>query len=91
VLTPSTPASDKASILIFTSRPGSFARRGPTNLCYAVSGALHVRLEPGIGKVNPTNTLSCVSVAPARTTTYELTAYGRDGDETRQQLVIFVR
>ena len=80
-----------ANILIFTPRPGSFTTGGPTNLCYAVSDALQVRLEPGIGEVNPTRTLSCIRVAPTRTTTYELTAYGRDGHQVTQQLVIVVR
>ena len=80
-----------ANILIFTPRPGSFTRGGPTNLCYAVSDALQVRLEPGIGELNPTRTLSCIRVAPRRTTTYELTAVGRDGEQVSQQLVIVVR
>jgi NB-ARC domain-containing protein len=80
-----------ASILIFTARPGSITRGGPTNLCYAVSSALQVRLEPEIGDVGPRSTLTCVRVAPARTTTYELTAYGPDGHHTSQQLVIVVR
>jgi hypothetical protein len=88
---PQTAATDRASILIFTPRPGSIAAGGPTRLCYAVSEALHVRLEPGIGEVSPARTLTCLRVAPARTTTYELTASGRNGYQVRQQLVIVVR
>jgi hypothetical protein len=88
---PWAPVSDRASILIFTSRPSSIASDGPTRLCYAVSGALKVRVEPGIGEVNPTSMLTCLRVAPVRTTTYELTAYGRDRHEVKQQLVIIVR
>ena len=80
-----------ANILIFSPRPGSITTGGPTNLCYAVSDALRVRLEPGIGEVDATRTLSCIRVAPPRTTTYELTAYGRDGRQVTQQLVIVVR
>src|SRR5262249_46960791 len=93
-LTPPTrpaPVTDSASILIFTVRPGSIAETGPTALCYAVSGASKVRIEPGIGEVEPTTTLTCRRVAPLRTTTYELTAYGRDGHYARQQVVIVVR
>jgi hypothetical protein len=60
-------------------------------LCYAVSDAVEARVEPGIGDVLPTNTLTCLRVAPARTTTYQLTASGRDGYRVRQQLVIIVR
>jgi hypothetical protein len=83
--------SDKPLIRIFSQRPAQTAARGPTSLCYAVSGALRVRVEPDIGAVSPTSTLTCVRVAPSRTTTYEITAYGRDGDQVRQQLVVIVR
>ena len=83
--------TDRASILIFTPRPGSIATSGPTRLCYAVSDALQVRLEPDIGEITPTRTLTCLRVAPARTTTYQLTAQGRDGQRVSQELVIIVR
>jgi hypothetical protein len=86
-----TNVPDRASILIFTPRPGSIATGAPTALCYAVTAASHARIEPGIGEVTPANTLTCLRVAPPRTTTYELVAYGRDGYRARQQLVIFVR
>ena len=88
---PRGPAPDRASILIFTARPGSIATAGSTNLCYAVSGALRARIEPGIGEVDPADTLTCRRVAPARATTYELVASGRDGVAVRQQLVIVSR
>ena len=60
-------------------------------LCYAVSDAVRARVEPEIGDVPATSTLSCLRVTPARTTTYELTASGRDGQQVRQKLVIIVR
>lgn len=82
---------DRARILIFTPRPGSFATGGPTSLCYAVSETLRVHLEPDIGEVAPSRTLTCLRVAPLRTTTYQLTASGRDGYQVRQQVVIVVR
>ena len=88
---PRTSAADRATILIFTPRPGSIATGAPTALCYAVNGASHARIEPGIGEVTPANTLTCLRVAPRRTTTYELVAYGRDGYRAKQQLVIFVK
>ncbi|HEY0284419.1 MAG TPA: NB-ARC domain-containing protein [Vicinamibacterales bacterium] len=88
---PQPPLTDTPSILIFTPRPGSITRGGPTTLCYAVSEAVQVRLEPGIGDVAPTRTLTCLRVSPARTTTYQLTAYGREGHQVSQQLVIVVR
>src|SRR6478672_10152078 len=87
----SEPTTDRANILIFTPRPGSIATGGSTKLCYAVSGAVQVQVEPGIGDVNATSRLTCLRVAPVRTTTYELTALGRGGDLIKQQLVIVVR
>jgi NB-ARC domain len=85
------PPTDRANILIFTPRPGSITTGGPTKVCYAVSGAVYARVEPGIGDVNPTSRFTCLRVAPLRTTTYELTALGRGGDLIKQQLVIVVR
>jgi hypothetical protein len=85
------PVPDRARILIFTARPDSIAAAGHAGLCYAVEAAFQARIDPGIGEVNPTSTLTCLRVAAARTTTYELTASGRDGHQVRQQLVIAVR
>jgi hypothetical protein len=82
---------DRASILIFSPRPSSIVSKAPTNLCYALSGAVDARVEPGIGDVEPASTLTCLRVSPARTTTYQLLAHGRDGYPVRQQLVIVVR
>lgn len=82
---------DRASILIFSPRPGSITTDRPTELCYAVSGALKARIEPDIGDVTPASTLTCRRVDPERTTTYELTAYGRDGQPVKQQIVIIAR
>ncbi|HJZ75400.1 MAG TPA: NB-ARC domain-containing protein [Vicinamibacterales bacterium] len=83
--------TERASILIFTPRPGSVAAGAPTRLCYAVNDAVQARVEPDIGDVPPTSTLNCLRATPARTTTYELTATGRDGHRVRRQLVIIVR
>jgi NB-ARC domain len=85
------PGVGSSSILIFTARPGSIATSRSTQICYAVSGAYQARIEPTIGEVAPTPTLSCRRVSPVRTTTYEITAYGRDGQHARQQVVVFVR
>jgi hypothetical protein len=101
-LTPQSPAPapapalavsgpQKPNILIFTARPGSIATARPTDLCYAVSDAVETRIEPGIGSVDAADTLTCRRVTPLRTTTYELTAIGRDGDRITQQVVIVVR
>ena len=85
-----TSGSDSSRILIFTVRPAGAATRW-AQICYAVSGAYQARIEPGIGAVDPTSTLSCRRVAPGRTTTYQLTAYGRDGRQASEQVVVLVR
>jgi hypothetical protein len=85
-----TSGSDSSRILIFTVRPAGAATRW-AQICYAVSGADQARIEPGIGAVDPTSTLSCRRVAPGRTTTYQLTAYGRDGRQASEQVVVLVR
>jgi NB-ARC domain len=87
----SVSVGDRANIRIFTPRPGSIVTGRATALCYAVSGALHARVDPGVGEVNPASSLTCVRVRPPRTTTYQLTAYGRDGFAVREQLVLVVR
>lgn len=86
-----TAAARRASILIFTARPGSIATKRPTDLCYAVSDAVRTRIEPAPGDVDTADTLTCRRVMPARTTTYELVAVGRDGIPVSRQLVIVVR
>jgi hypothetical protein len=88
---PDAPAPERANILIFTARPGSIATTRRTSLCYAVNDASQARIEPGIGEVDPAATLTCRRVAPVRTTTYQLSAVGRDGVPVSQQLVIVVR
>jgi hypothetical protein len=77
--------------VFYLTAGGSIPTAGRTAVCYAVDAAFQARIDPGIGEVNPTSTLTCLRVAPARTTTYELTASGRDGQQARQQLVIVVR
>ncbi len=86
-----TPGIDRASVLIFTARPGSIVTAGSTEVCYAVSDTVLASIEPAVGNVSPTSTLTCRCVSPSHTTTYVLTASGRDGVDVTKQLVIVVR
>ena len=90
---PAGPAekANASPIRIFTARPGSIAAARSTEICYAVNGASQARIDPGIGDVDPTSTLTCRRVTPARTTTYRLTAQGRDGTHHSQSVVVVVR
>jgi hypothetical protein len=91
ILPPAAEKVDASNILIFTARPGATAAGRSTEICYAVKDAFQARIDPGIGNVDPTSTLTCRRVAPARTTTYRLTASGRDGNDHTQSVVVVVR
>ena len=80
-----------ATVLIFTARPGSIVTAGSTDVCYAVTDAVQVRIDPEVGDVPPSTSLTCRRVAPRQTTTYTLTASGRDGTDVSRQVVIAVR
>jgi NB-ARC domain len=88
---PTPVSTTPASIVAFTARSTSITLGGVTELCYAVNGAVKARIEPGVGAITPTGALTCLRVAPERTTTYELTASGADGRQVGRQLVIAVR
>jgi len=90
VLETTADVAPPSSIRIFTARPGSIAAARPIELCYALSGASEARIDPGLGDVDPTSTLTCRRVTPARTTTYRLTAYGQDGNHHSQSVVVVV-
>jgi hypothetical protein len=62
--------------------PGS-----PAELCYEVSGASSLRIEPEIGEVEPLDK-GCRTVKPAQTTTYKLTASGSDNRPVSQEATV---
>ncbi len=64
---------DRFDILKFFPYPGVIQRGDSTMLCYSVSNAKSVTLEPQSNAVWPAFE-RCVSVAPKKTTTYTLTA-----------------
>ena len=64
---------DRFEILAFYANPAVIGRGDSTDLCYSVSNAKSVTLEPQTSKVWPSYE-HCVSVSPHKTTTYMLTA-----------------
>jgi hypothetical protein len=64
---------NRFEILAFYANPPAINRGDSTDLCYSVSNAKSVTLEPQSSKVWPSYE-HCVSVSPRRTTTYMLTA-----------------
>lgn len=66
-------------------------RRGDTaQICYGVSNAKSVTLEPQNNPVWPSHNL-CIDVKPTKTTAYTLTAAGADGKSVSQQITVEVR
>ena len=66
-------------------------RRGEAaELCFGVSNATTVTLEPESGKIWPSHNL-CIDVKPVKTTIYTLTATGADGKSVSQQVKVEVR
>jgi hypothetical protein len=70
---------ERFEILNFYASPGIIRRGETTALCYSVSNAQSVRLEPQPNPVWPSYG-RCVNVAPEKTTAYTLTAEDSSGN-----------
>jgi hypothetical protein len=70
---------DRFEILAFYAYPGVINRGDSTTLCYSVSNAKTVTLEPQPNAVWPAFE-RCVSVSPKKTTTYTFTATDAKGN-----------
>jgi hypothetical protein len=68
----------------------SVHRGGTAQVCYGVSNAKTVTLEPQSSKVWPSHNL-CVDVKPLKTTTYTLVATAADGKNVSEQVTVEVR
>ncbi len=64
---------DRFEILAFYASPGIVQRGDSATLCYSVSNAKSVTLQPQSNPVWPSYE-RCVNVSPRKTTTYTLTA-----------------
>jgi hypothetical protein len=81
---------ERFEILSFYASPGVVKRGDATTLCYSVSNAKSVTLEPQSNPVWPSFS-RCVNVTPAKTTTYTLTATDASGHTKSSELVVEVR
>jgi len=81
---------DRFEILSFYASPGVIHRGEESTLCYGVSNARKVTLEPQSNPVWPSQG-RCVNVAPSKTTTYNLTATDAAGHTTSATAVVEVR
>ena len=80
---------NRLDILVFYARPGVIHRGETADLCYAVSNAKSVALDPPAGAVWPSYS-RCVTASPRRTTTYTLTVTGSNGETKSSSLTVEV-
>jgi hypothetical protein len=77
-------------ILSFYAAPGTITRGSHTSLCYSVTGAKTVRMEPVVDAVWPALT-RCVQVSPGKDTEYKLIAEDEAGHSATQSIAVKVR
>jgi hypothetical protein len=84
---PTAPASDPVKIIAFYPRDTAVTEGEKTLLCYGVSNAASVRIDPPVEGVSPSLT-RCVEVRPKSETRYTLTAVGSDGQSISQSVTV---
>jgi hypothetical protein len=77
-------------ILSFYAAPGTIRRGDKTTICYGVTGAKTVKLEPAVGEVWPALT-RCVKASPGKDTEYTFTADDGAGHKTTETITVKVR
>jgi hypothetical protein len=83
----SAPVADPVKILAFYPRDVLVTEGGKTLLCYGVSNAKSVRIDPEVDGVSP-SLARCVEIRPRRETLYTLTAAGSDGQTVSQTVTV---
>jgi hypothetical protein len=78
------------AILNFYALPAEIYRGDSATLCYGVSNAKSLRLDPPAEEVWPSAS-RCFDVSPKKTTTYQLTAEDAAGRTTTASVTIKVR
>lgn len=81
--------SGRLKILMFYANPGIVKRGETTLLCYGVSNAKAVRIEPKVEGVGPAIS-RCVEAVPRSDTTYTLFAEGQDGSKETSSIEVSV-
>ncbi|MGO9589973.1 MAG: hypothetical protein ACLP3K_08025 [Candidatus Acidiferrales bacterium] len=81
---------NRFEILAFYANPPTISRGDSADLCYSVSNAKSVTLEPQSSKVWPSYE-HCVSVSPHKTTTYMLTATDAAGQTKSAEITVEVQ
>jgi hypothetical protein len=81
---------DRLTILGFNAAAGEVPAGGRVVLCYGVSNAARVQIEPGVEPIKPALS-HCLEVFPKKTTTYTLKAEDDKGNSKSASLTIKVR
>jgi hypothetical protein len=77
------------TITEFTASPASVAAGDAVTMCYGAQDAVRTTIDPDIGEVKPIDR-NCFTYRVTRTTSYTLTATGRDGRRVSRQLTVRV-
>lgn len=77
-------------IVSFYAAPGAIRRGEYANLCYGVTGAKTVRMEPPVDAVWPSLT-RCVQVSPKKDTEFKLIAEDDAGHSVTQSVALEVK
>lgn len=75
---------------MFSADAGVLKRGQHTQLCYGVTNAKSVKLDPPIAALKPAYR-NCLEIAPAKTTTYTITAADGKGHTKSESLTIQVK
>lgn len=81
---------DRLTILGFNAAQGEVSAGARVVLCYGVSNAVQVKIEPGVEPIKPAVS-HCLNVFPKKTTTYTLQAEDAKGNSKSASLTIRVR
>jgi hypothetical protein len=76
-------------IISFYAAPAAIRRGVPTTLCYGVTGAKNVRMEPPVDAVWPALT-RCVQASPRKDTDYKLIAEDDAGHSVTKDIIVKV-
>lgn len=80
---------DELKIHSFYVSPAAVHKGRPANICYSVTGAKTLRLDPPVEQVWPALN-HCLQVTPARNTEYKLTAEDAGGHSVSESFVLQV-
>jgi hypothetical protein len=81
---------DKLTILAFYASPGAIRRGTHVSLCYGVSNAASVTIDPNLGPWKPALS-RCIDLQPRHTTAYTLTAKNAKGQTLTANTTVIVQ